>query len=158
MKPAAQMKELLVPVAVLFLVFSQTIAAQKHASNSKPTPLTSHQLISLKISGTTRYTDKEILAASGLQLGKDAAEGDFKEAAQRLGQSGLFSGVVYSFSYSDAGVKVEFQLTDNEKNSLCRPTLKTSSGSRTPNSSPLSSSVCHYSKMRCQPLAGWWIG
>ena len=53
-----------------------------------------------------------------MQLGKDAAEGDFKEAAQRLGQSGLFSGVVYSFSFSDAGVKVEFQLTDNEKNSL----------------------------------------
>ena len=112
------MKKLLVSAAVLCFILLSLSAAQKHAPNAKSSAPTPNQLRALKISGTTRYTDKEILAASGLQLGQDVAEGDFKEAAQRLGQSGLFSSVVYSFSYSDAGVKVEFQLTDNEKNNL----------------------------------------
>ncbi len=112
------MKKLLVPAAILCVILSSLCTGQKRAPGAKSTAPTSNQLRSLKISGTTRYTDKEILAASGLQLGQDVAEGDFKEAAQRLGQSGLFLSVLYSFSYSDAGVKVEFQLTDNEKNSL----------------------------------------
>jgi outer membrane protein assembly factor BamA len=112
------MKKLLAPAAILCFIFLSLSAAQKRAPNAKSSNPTPNQLRALKVSGTTRYTDKEILAASGLQLGQDVAEGDFKEAAQRLGQSGLFSGVVYSFSYSDAGVKVEFHLTDNEKNNL----------------------------------------
>ncbi len=68
--------------------------------------------------GSTRYTDKEILAASGLHIGQDAAEGDFQEAAHRLGESGVFSNVVYSFSYSDAGVKLDLRLTDVDKSKL----------------------------------------
>ena len=120
MKPAAQMKTLLGPATVLCFILSSLSlsslsAAQKRAPSARASAPTPNQLRSLKVSGTTRYTDKEILAASGLELGKDAAEGDFKEAAQHLGDSGLFSSVVYSFSYSDSGIKVEFKLTDNEK-------------------------------------------
>ncbi|MGA8774016.1 MAG: POTRA domain-containing protein [Terriglobales bacterium] len=89
--------------------------AQKRASNAKTSPSNAYKLIAVKTSGSTRYTDKEILGASGLRLGQDAADGDFKEAAERLGQSGLFSTVVYSFSFSGAGVKVEFHLADNDK-------------------------------------------
>ncbi len=109
------MKRLLAAAAMLCLAWPSLTVAQKRAAHAKPAPPTSHQLLSLKVSGTTRYTDKEILAASGLRLGQDAADGEFKEATQRLGQSGLFSSVVYSFSYSDKGVKVEFQLADSEK-------------------------------------------
>lgn len=112
------MKKLLVLAAILYFVLSSNGAAQKRAPDAKASVATPHQLRSLKVSGTTLYTDKEILAASGLRLGQDVAEGDFKEAAQRIGDSGLFSDVVYSFSYSDAGVKVEFQLTDNKKSDL----------------------------------------
>jgi outer membrane protein assembly factor BamA len=110
-----QMRRLLAAAAMFCLVGPALTVAQKRAATAKPAPPTSHQLLSLKVSGTTRYTDKEILAASGLRLGQDAADGEFKEATQRLGQSGLFSSVVYSFSYSDKGVKVEFQLADNQK-------------------------------------------
>ncbi|MGA9356007.1 MAG: POTRA domain-containing protein [Terriglobales bacterium] len=95
--------------------FLPRAAAQKHTANNKTSTSNATKLIAVKASGSTRYTDKEILGASGLRLGQDAADGDFKEAAERLGQSGLFSSVVYSFSFSGAGVKVQFQLADNDK-------------------------------------------
>jgi outer membrane protein assembly factor BamA len=88
------------------------------ARGGKAAPPTASKLIALKATGTTRYTDKEILAASGLQLGQNAADGDFKEAVQRLGEAGLFSEVVYSYSSSDAGVKLDLQLTDIDQTKL----------------------------------------
>jgi outer membrane protein assembly factor BamA len=100
----------------LFLLV-QAAAAEPHSS-SKSSSSDVHRLVSLKASGTTRYTDKEILAASGLEIGQDAADGDFKEAARKLGDSGLFSDVVYSYTTSDTNVKVELQLTDTDKSKL----------------------------------------
>ena len=79
---------------------------------------TADKLIALKVTGTGRYTDKEILAASGLQIGQNAADGDFKEAVHRLGNSGLFSEAVYSFTSSDAGIKLDLQLADTDKSKL----------------------------------------
>jgi len=79
---------------------------------------TTFKLISLKVEGTSRYTDKEILAASGLHIGQTVAEADFKEAAQRVVDSGVFSDVSYSFSYTDAGAKLDMQLTDIEPSKL----------------------------------------
>ncbi len=76
------------------------------------------RLVALKVAGTKRYTDKEILAASGLQIGQNAADGDFKEAVRRLGNSGVFSDVVYSYSSSSTGVKLELQVTDIENSKL----------------------------------------
>jgi Surface antigen variable number repeat len=85
------------------------------APQSKTSDAGVHKLLAVKVTGATRYTDKEILAASGLELGQNAAEGNFQEATQRLGNSGLFAEIQYSFSYSDAGVKLEFKLTDIDK-------------------------------------------
>jgi outer membrane protein insertion porin family len=107
-------------VFVLLLCMMQWsfASAQKRSSFEKNAGPTPHRLLALKATGSTRYTDTEILGASGLQLGQDAAEGDFKEAAQRLGESGMFSGVVYSFTYSDGGSKLDLQLTDVDKSKL----------------------------------------
>ncbi len=93
-------------------------AAQKQSASGKASLLAAYKLIALKVTGTSRYTDKEILAASGLQMGQNAADGDFKEAVQRLGDSGLFSNVVYSYSSSNAGTRLEFQLADTDKSKL----------------------------------------
>jgi outer membrane protein assembly factor BamA len=90
-------------------------AAQKGSSSSRPSSVESYKLIALKVTGTSRYTDKEVLAASGLQIGQNAADGDFKEAVRRLGDTGLFSNLVYSYSFSGAGVKLELQLADTDK-------------------------------------------
>ncbi len=104
---------------VLIFLFLSLAAAQKPSTpRGKAAPPSATKLIALKVTGTNRYTDKEILAASGLQLGQNAADGDFKEAVQRLGASGLFSEVVYSYSSSDAGVKLDLQLTDIDQTKL----------------------------------------
>jgi len=100
-----------------FPLLASPAAAQKQ-STGKVSSVAANKLIALKVTGTTRYTDKEILAASGLQLGQSAADGDFKEAVQRLGESGLFSNVLYSYSSSSAGTKLELQLADAEKSKL----------------------------------------
>ena len=102
--------------AILSLALPLSAADQSRAG--KAPAAGAHKLVALKATGTTRFTDKEILAASGLELGQNAAAGDFQEAAQRLGNSGLFSNVLYSFSYSDNGMKVEFQLTDVDASKL----------------------------------------
>jgi outer membrane protein insertion porin family len=93
-------------------------AAQKQSAGGKASSVTAYKLIAFKATGTTRYTDKEILAASGLQIGQNAADGDFKEAVRRLGDSGLFSNVVYSYSSSSSGTKLDLQLADTDKSKL----------------------------------------
>lgn len=101
----------------LFLLGSAAVA-QKQPARAKVSTVAANRLTALKVTGTARYSDREILAASGLQIGQNAADGDFREAAQRLGDSGLFSDVVYSYSSSGAGVRVEMQLADAEQSKL----------------------------------------
>jgi outer membrane protein assembly factor BamA len=91
---------------------------QKFPGNSKASSTAAYKLVAMNVTGTERYTEKEILPASGLQLGQSVSEGDFKEAARRLGDTGLFIDVVYSYSYSGAGTKLQLQLTDIEKSKL----------------------------------------
>ena len=95
-----------------------TAAAQKSAGSAKTSPIAAYRLIGLKVTGTQRFTEKEILPASGLALGQNVAEADFKEAARRLGDTGLFTDVAYSFSFSPTGTKLELQLTDIEESKL----------------------------------------
>jgi outer membrane protein assembly factor BamA len=102
----------------LFLCSLVSAAAAQKSSTSKASSVSAYKLIALRATGTTRYTDKEILAATGLQIGQNAAEGDFKEAVQRLGESGLFSAVAYTYSYSSAGTKLELQLADTDQSKL----------------------------------------
>ena len=103
---------------VLCLSLLLSAAAGQKQSTKGKTSAAAYKLIALKVTGTARYTDNEILAASGLQMGQNAADGDFKEAVQRLGESGLFSSAVYSYSSSSAGVRLELQLVDTDKSKL----------------------------------------
>jgi outer membrane protein assembly factor BamA len=112
------MKKKLHFILAFALLVSRTAAAQKPAGGSKASVVATYKLTGLKVTGTQRYTEKEILPASGLALGQTVSEADFKEAARRLGDTGLFSDVVYSFSYSPAGTKLELQLTDIDENKL----------------------------------------
>jgi outer membrane protein assembly factor BamA len=104
-------------VALVFLTLFVPQGALPQQS-SAATHLAAYKLIAFKATGTERYTDKEVLAASGLQIGQSAANGDFAEAVQRLGDSGLFSDVSYSYSFSGAGVKLELQLADADQSKL----------------------------------------
>lgn len=105
-------------IPAVLLLLGANAAAQKSISGSKASPTTTYKLIALKAAGTQRYTEKEILPASGLALGQNVAEADFKEAARRLGDTGMFTDVGYSFSYSPAGMKVEFQFADADPSTM----------------------------------------
>ena len=49
-------------------------------------------------SGSMRFTEADIVKASGLKIGGNITAADLKQAADRLGQSGVFAQVSYSFS------------------------------------------------------------
>ncbi|MGA8493346.1 MAG: POTRA domain-containing protein [Terriglobales bacterium] len=81
----------------------------------KDLPPSAFQLISIKATGSKRYTSEEIVAASGLQIGQTVSEDDFKKAARTLGETGAFADVLYTFQYSADGTKLELQVQDAER-------------------------------------------
>ena len=104
-------------LAVLLLLVIGAPGAQPQSSGKSfdHLPASDRQLISVKISGTKRYADDAVIAASGLQMGTAVTEDDFKKAARRLGDLGVFSDIAYSYSYSSAGTKLALQVSDADK-------------------------------------------
>ena len=56
-----------------------------------------------------------MVAASGLKLGQYAGETEFQEAAQKLGETGLFANLSYKYQYSTAGCNLDLEVQENEK-------------------------------------------
>ncbi len=105
-------------IALCFSLLLTVAPAHKQAATQTAPPASAYKLLSLKVTGTSRYNDKEMLAASGLQIGRNAVDGDFKEAVQRLGNSGMFSDVSYAYSSSTMGTKLEIQVVDTDSSKL----------------------------------------
>jgi len=102
--------------SLLIILLSYSPAAQTQRSTAKPpTQATTYKLIEVKVTGSKRFTSEEVAAASGLPVGTVAHEDDFKKAARQLGETGAFSTIAYTFAYSSAGTKLEFQVTDANK-------------------------------------------
>ena len=99
---------------IMLLCFSAAAQTQPSTAN-RPLPSTSYKLIAVKVTGSKRFTSEEVGAASGLPVGTIAHEEDFKKAARQLGESGAFSNIAFTFTYSSAGTKLEFQVTDADK-------------------------------------------
>jgi outer membrane protein assembly factor BamA len=95
----------------LLLLLSLSAAAQTTAPR---TPAT-YKLIAVKVTGSQRFTSEEVATASGLPVGTIAHEEDFKKAARQLGESGAFNNVAFTYSYSTAGTKLDFQVADADK-------------------------------------------
>jgi outer membrane protein insertion porin family len=106
-------------LSVLCLGLLPWVAAQSRPSapkrHSKTASAATHKLIDIKVTGPTRYSPAAIIATAGLKLGQTAAEDTFKEAAGKLGETGLFTNVAYSFSFDGEGTRLQLQLADNEK-------------------------------------------
>jgi outer membrane protein insertion porin family len=105
---------LLAPLLLSLLCSSaQTQSSTGHPA--KPLPATSYKLIAVKVTGSKRFSSEEVAAASGLPVGTIAHEADFKKAARQLGESGAFGSIAFTYTYSSAGTKLEFQVTDADK-------------------------------------------
>jgi outer membrane protein insertion porin family len=73
------------------------------------------KLLEVKVTGSHRFTSEEIAAASGLPVGATVVEEDFRKAARQLGETGAFSDVSFTYSYSSAGTKLALQVADADK-------------------------------------------
>ncbi|HTZ82479.1 MAG TPA: POTRA domain-containing protein [Candidatus Acidoferrales bacterium] len=100
---------------LLLLGFCAAAAAQNPRSALDRLPASERTLISIKVVGSKRYTDQQISAASGLQLGAPIVEDDLKKAAVRLGDTGVFTDIGYTYSYSISGTKLQLQVTDADR-------------------------------------------
>jgi outer membrane protein assembly factor BamA len=91
---------------------------QQGASSQKPLaqmPASARQLIAIKVIGSKRFPEAAIAAATGLQMGSPVDDDDFKRAARRLGDMGVFTEIAYTFSYSSVGTKLELHVADVDK-------------------------------------------
>jgi outer membrane protein assembly factor BamA len=100
----------LLALGTVFLYLPCSVAAQ-----TRPASTTTYKLIEVKATGSNRFTQEEIAAASGLPVGTTAGDDDFHKAARTLGESGAFANVAFTYTYSSAGAKLTFQVTDAEK-------------------------------------------
>ncbi len=102
-------------VASVYLASLTLASAFQVQSSTQPLPPSSYKLIAVTVSGSKRFTSEEVAAASGLPMGTVAHEDDFKKAARQLGDSGAFANIGYTFSYSSAGTRLQFQVTDADR-------------------------------------------
>jgi len=98
---------LLCPIAV-----TQT---QPSGTTTRPMPASAYKLIEVKVTGSKRFTQGEVAAASGLPVGTTASDEDFRKAARNLGESGAFGNIAFTYTYASAGAKLTFQVTDADK-------------------------------------------
>jgi len=94
---------------LLFVVWSAFAIAQ----TTGKTPI-SYKLLSIHVTGLQHFTENQVVSASGLRLGQFAGEEEFKQAAQKLGETGLFTQLNYSYKYSTQGCDLELQVAEND--------------------------------------------
>jgi len=70
------------------------------------------KLIAVHVTGSQRFTETEIVRVSGLAVGKEVSEPALKDAASRLGATGLFSEVKYRYTTRGPDLTAEFQVSD----------------------------------------------
>ena len=102
-------------ILLLLWLGSSVSAAVQTQKPMSQMPASARQLIGVKVTGSKRFAEQDIVAATGLQLGTPVNEDDFKRAARRLGDTGVFTDITYSYSYSSAGTKLEFHVVDADK-------------------------------------------
>jgi len=104
-------------LVLFFASPSSATAMQVHSSGggTRPIRASDSKLIDVKVTGSKRFTSEEVAAASGLPLGTIVDEEAFRKAARQLGESGVFNDISYSYSYSPAGTKLVFKVTDADK-------------------------------------------
>jgi outer membrane protein assembly factor BamA len=102
-------------VLLVLAVRPSLVRSQTGGSPFDRLPASQRQLTSVKVVGTKRYSEADIVAASGLQIGSTVVEDDFKKAARHLGDLGVFSNIAYNYSYSGTGTKLTLQVADIDK-------------------------------------------
>jgi len=102
----ALVRSLVVPVLLL--------PALAFAQSSGKTQV-SYRIAAIEVKGLSHLRPDEIIAASGLQIGQFAKQADFEQAIDKLGKTGLFTHLSYSYRCSATGCNLEFETSENEQ-------------------------------------------
>src|SRR5208337_2051300 len=70
------------------------------------------KLVSVKVIGSTRYQESEIVQAAGLKLAEVVTPDTLKEAADRLSAAGVFAGVNYRYHTRGEELTAEIVVKD----------------------------------------------
>jgi outer membrane protein assembly factor BamA len=99
---------------VLPLLPALFLCAAALAQSSNNSTIT-YRLHSIHIKGLHRLNENQAIGASGLKVGQLAGELEFQQAAQKLGGTGLFADLTYSYKYSAGQCDLELQVAENDK-------------------------------------------
>jgi len=103
-------------IVLAFVVMSILFAsAQPQRADAPAKVSNSPTLAELKVTGSTRFDQKRLVAAVGLKIGEAVTEQQMREAADRLASSGMFDDVTYQYVQRPAGTAVEFKVSDTAK-------------------------------------------
>ena len=74
-------------------------------------------LVRVLVTGSDRYREDDLVRATGLTVNTQVSSDDLQTAANRLGNSGVFSSVQFLFkpAIGTKGVEADFQVADAEK-------------------------------------------
>ncbi len=97
---------------LLFVFPPLMLAAIGMAAQAGPGGSNETRLASLHFVGSHRYSEAEIIRASGLKLGTAVSKGNLDEVAGRLGSLGVFASVRYRYTTRGDALSVEFQVVD----------------------------------------------
>jgi hypothetical protein len=90
------------------------------AASLAAVPQRAARVVEIRVVGSERFSQAEVVKASGLKLGAEANADSFKEAANNLAATGVFASVRYRYTPTSAGIAIEFQVTDASKFVSCR--------------------------------------
>ena len=96
------------PFRIFPLIFVCAIALAQ-------SPKATYKLASIHVKGLQLYTEDQVVAASGLKIGQSAGDTEFQQAVNKLGETGLFNQLAYTYKYSNGGCELELQASENEK-------------------------------------------
>jgi outer membrane protein assembly factor BamA len=98
--------------SVMFLlVASACVTYAKSAPSPERGDAQSYPLKKVRSIGSKLFSEADIVKATGLKIGSSVTQNDLQEAADRLGQSGVFAQVKYRYD----GEAAEFTLVDAEQ-------------------------------------------
>ena len=101
-----------IPLAIVvaqFLLFAALAGrAQAPAANSSP----SSTIASIKVTGTQKFPEGQVIAAGGLKTGDVVTADQIQEATNRLSALGIFSSVNFRYAAKGNAINLEFQVQE----------------------------------------------
>ncbi len=106
-----------VQVAVALAAASVASAGAEGQAQSPGAPAA--KIGAIRISGQKRFTAEQVIAATGLKAGQNFSPKDLDAVAERLGKSGVFPVISYSYVPEGGLISIEFKVEEATKFRAC---------------------------------------